>query len=192
MENPNTTGPAQIPYPPYRVCGLTSTCSIPTAKARTYSRPQDITPYNEHTPSPAMDAARDMATDWLRALNHAPTLLVDTGRGLQAWWLFQEPWILEKNHGYLLAQPLAIAWHHHLLQLTQNQLAITASFDITRILRIPGTTNRTATPVPVTLISGDGPRHSLNDFLPHILVEMQPDTGAPVPFDHHYNHPPWT
>ena len=71
-----------------------------------------------------------------------PTCVVHSGHGIQAWWLFREPWVFENEDERLKAKAMCEAWHHRLLERANARgWTIDATFDLSRILRIPGTKN---------------------------------------------------
>jgi hypothetical protein len=48
-----------------------------------------------HKKSPYLPPSEADAVELLRMLPHAPTLIVHSGHGLQAWWLFEEAWTFD-------------------------------------------------------------------------------------------------
>lgn len=71
-----------------------------------------------------------------------PTVLVNSGHGLQPWWLFKEHWTFEKEAEREKAASLA----HAISRLFSRKAAgkgwvIDSVFDLTRVLRLPGTWN---------------------------------------------------
>lgn len=119
-------------------------------------------------------AGKNYPPDWEAALalaNHdlAPTLVVHSGHGLQAWWLFEKPWVFgeggaveadrESAHG------LSTAWNKRLQTLAQTKgWKIDSTQDLARIMRVPGTTNHKEPRKPVTLVAADGARYTVKDF----------------------------
>lgn len=86
------------------------------------------------------------------AVGHEPTAVVRTGHGLQAWWRFAGGECATDETRHHLAAVVR-GW-----QQTQMQKAlalygwhIDATHDLARIMRLPGTWNFKAEPVPVTL-----------------------------------------
>ena len=131
--------------------------------------------------APTMEAA----TEALDTLYYNPTILVNSGHGLQAWWLFERPWILSDHTERALAQSLSQWWHLEILQLMQKEgWTVDATHDLARVMRVPDTFNRKSDPVKVTIESDEGPRFDRNEFLdrlqsPSIFVLRQP-----TPADH--------
>ena len=107
-----------------------------------------------------------------------PTLIVNTGNGIHCWWLFKEP-LMFKNNKERQAQKLRCKR----LQETIRQRAkehnwdIDSTFDLNRVLRIPGTFNQKdpANPLEVKLILDTGIEYGNpeEDFEEFIVPESQ-------------------
>ena len=111
---------------------------------------------------PTIEAAKEV----LERLPFAPTILVHSGHGLQAWWLFEEPWIFQGEEERYQAQALARWWHGQLATLfDEREWTLDATHDLARVMRLPGTYNNKAERVPVTVLSSDGPRVSVQELL---------------------------
>jgi hypothetical protein len=71
-----------------------------------------------------------------------PTVIIHSGNGLQAWWIFKEPWRLETPEERERAVALAARWQ---TMLRQNSAIRGWGFDrlsdLSRVLRVPGTLN---------------------------------------------------
>jgi hypothetical protein len=115
-----------------------------------------------------------------------PTLVVATGNGAHAWWLFKEPWVFDDAGERERAARLVHCWH---TEIHENAKRRGWSFDrlsdLARVLRIPGTVNRKdpANPKPVTLFSHAGRRYDPSDFSDfYKLLELYavPDVAADV------------
>ncbi len=84
-----------------------------------------------------------------------PSILVHSGHGLQAWWLLDEPWIFTGHTDRDRATKLAHAWNAALKRTAGQQgWTVDSVYDLSRVLRLPGTVNHkmAADPKPVTLI----------------------------------------
>lgn len=101
-----------------------------------------------------------------------PTMVVHTGNGLHAWWCFAEPWLIEDGpdpdaERAAMAE-LAHAWsatlRFHADRL--GQWKIDSTFDLARVLRMPGTLNvKDSGAKPVILESVDPAlRYEVSDF----------------------------
>ena len=113
-----------------------------------------------------------------------PTCVIHSGHGIQAWWLFREPWIFENDDERFKAQAMCQAWHHRLLErATARGWVIDATFDLSRILRIPGTKNlKDPKDVrDVELIEQEWTtRYEPEDLVPAIVVEKKERVEAEI------------
>lgn len=110
----------------------------------------------------------EAAMELLDACGMQPTLVVHSGHGLQAWWLFTEFWDFgtEDDGERLAAAGLAQRWNTTLrVRAAERSWTVDSTFDLARVMRVPGTLNRKGSPVmPVRLLSSDGPRYEPTDF----------------------------
>jgi hypothetical protein len=93
-----------------------------------------------------------------------PTITVDSGGGVHAYWLLDEPLTLRDGTERADAKALSVAWQarmrHEARALGIEHLDGTA--DIARVLRPVGSLNGKGQPaVPVTLLDDGGPRYTL-------------------------------
>jgi hypothetical protein len=108
-----------------------------------------------------------------------PSLIVFSGHGLYPWWLLSTPWIFEDDADRTRAADLMVAWQHQLKSTAEKRgWSIDSTADLARVLRIPGSINRKAEPVPVTF---EAPatvrRYSIAEFddaLKSVIVEPPP------------------
>lgn len=82
------------------------------------------------------------ALEILKSLAYKSTLIVHSGYGLQAWWLFKELWIFDTPEERARAAQLAQRWNHY-VRAAAHRLNWEADSvgDLARVLRIPGTFN---------------------------------------------------
>ena len=126
----------------------------------------------------------EQAQEVMAKLPHSPTLIVDSGHGLQYWWLLEEPWVFRDQGEWEQARRMTQWWHRITKELFHAMGWNTDSvFDLSRIMRLPGTFNNK---IPeerkeVTVIKADGPRYSLNQFAE--LVPENFEASAPAPED---------
>ncbi|MFA5445582.1 MAG: hypothetical protein WC262_11490 [Bacteroidales bacterium] len=104
-----------------------------------------------------------------------PTCVIHSGHGIQAWWLFREPWIFDNEDERLKAQAMCEAWHRQILDRAEvHDWTVDATFDLSRILRIPGTKNlKNKDDVrDVKLIASNWTlRYEPDDLVPSVVVE---------------------
>ena len=124
----------------------------------------------------------DTVLDLLDTLYYEPTLIVGSGHGIQAWWLFTKPWVFDGPEDRRAAQRLSQWWHRENVDriVHQEGYAMDATHDLSRVLRLPGTLNHKEQPVPVVLLNEDstGPRVEYKEFLDQIPEEFK--AGTPV------------
>lgn len=117
----------------------------------------------------------------VQAMGPEPSLLVRTGHGIHAWWLFKEPWIFSGKEDKAKAAILCKAW-------TDTARAVAAPYDvdptgdITRVLRIPGTIHSKSGQL-VEMVKQSDARYSAEDleeycirpeFLPEAITKQRP------------------
>jgi len=110
-----------------------------------------------------------------------PSLVIATGNGAHAWWLFKETWVFENDEERKEAAALVARWHTLLRYNSQNKgWAFDRLSDLARVLRIPGTQNRKdpANPKEVALYSASGRRYNPSDFQEYLDDLDIPDPDA--------------
>ena len=110
-----------------------------------------------------------------------PTLVVATGNGAHAWWLFKEPYIFDNHDERKDAARLIARWQTLLrLNAAARGWAFDRLADLARVLRIPGTVNAKdpANPKPVTLFSHTDRRYNPSDFEEWLDEAAVPDPAA--------------
>lgn len=112
-------------------------------------------------PAPNRDAAYGVANAIL-----TPTVIVNSGYGLQAWWLFEEPWIFENDAERSQAARITRGWQTILRQNAQQHgFSLDSTFDLARLMRLPGTVNdKGGEQAPVEIAEDDGPRYTLQEL----------------------------
>lgn len=94
-------------------------------------------PDNKKGAAPSKDAALRLA--------HAvaePTVLVDSGYGLHAWYLFDQPWRFMSRDEQADAATASAQWYQlHRALARQEGWTVDHTHDLARLLRLPGTTN---------------------------------------------------
>ena len=127
----------------------------------------------------------DDALAILRRMPNLPTIVVKSGHGLQALWLFEEPWLFEGPEDQQMAANVCHWWHRKASSLAnEHGWTIDSVFDLTRIMRLPGFTNNKG-PVPkeVTVALPDGPRLDLQATIRAAINDppdiVQPPKGRP-------------
>lgn len=91
-----------------------------------------------------------------------PTLLVHSGHGLQAWWLFDAPWLFANDADRALAADVVVRFQRTVqVQAAARGWKLDSTADLSRVLRLPGTLNAKYPPaVPVRVLEWEGPRYA--------------------------------
>ncbi len=135
----------------------------------------DLTaPWRADKPLPATveEACRVIAK-----LPFLPTVLVESGHGLHAYWLFKEPWVFESGDEQKRAMRAARGWHK-LVSAVAAELGwfLENLGDLARVLRLPGTINHKdpANPVEVRVLDHhEERRYNPDDFEPYMAAEEE-------------------
>jgi hypothetical protein len=110
-----------------------------------------------------------------------PTIVVATGNGAHAWWLFKEPFVFENDQEREDAARLIARWHTLLrLNAAARGWAFDRLSDLARVLRIPGTINGKdpANPKQVTVDRSTDRRYNFCDFEEVLDESAIPDPEA--------------
>ena len=88
-----------------------------------------------------VEAALDCAAG---AVALPPTMIVHSGGGLHLWWLYREPFELASAADRNLASNVAREWNLRIATaaLALGGYSVDSTFDLARVLRVPGTRNR--------------------------------------------------
>lgn len=125
---------------------------------------------------------RDKAMELLHALPLDPSIIVDSGYGYHAYWLFNEPFLTPSSVERDEANIASNKWQASFRQQAANRggWTVDPTFEIARILRLPGTLNhKFDTKNAVTVVENDGKRYNLSD-LEEYMVETAYIPGAVV------------
>ena len=126
---------------------------------------------------------REDAIDLLESnLPLKPTILVDSGHGLHAYWLFKEPWLFETEDERIQAATLlrrfVLGFKYH---AAVRGWTMDSVFDLARVLRVPGTNNCKQTEqIPCTVLSFE----EKNRFNPDSFEQFLVDSSEASSDDH--------
>lgn len=113
----------------------------------------DIDIYGPNHKKPNLPKTIEDAMKLFDAVEQRPTMMVHSGGGLQAWWVFQEPWIFETDAERQDAENLAKRFIYRFKQeAAQYGWDVDSVHNLDRVLRVPGTYNRKGEPVLVELL----------------------------------------
>ena len=108
-----------------------------------------------------------------------PTIILATGNGVHAWWLFKEPLMFDSDQERADVARLLGRWHTMLrLNAAAKGWVYDRLSDLARILRIPGTKNLKdrGNPKDVVIHSQSGAYYNLSDF-----EDLLDDASIPDP-----------
>lgn len=119
--------------------------------------------------------SREAILDLLKEAGLPPTISINSGHGLQSYWLFNELWqFASGSEDQQAAETLVRRWNYTLRDLARKKgWDVDSTFDLARVYRVPGTMNRKVEnhPVPVEIIHTDGPTYNPADFDPYLIAE---------------------
>ena len=136
-------------------------------------------PHGDKSLPPSFQDAVDLAC----SMPMAPSILIDSGHGLHAYWLLSEPWIFESEEERSQAEALTKGWHQLVCDKASAHgwTGVENLGDLTRVLRVPGTINHKDEPVDVRIVKLDARLRyhvcDLEEFIaPALDVKPTPDT----------------
>lgn len=110
----------------------------------------------------------------LAAVGFEPTLIVDSGYGVHAYYLLDKPEVLpEGNRGAQDYERMCLALQQRVIVAGAAMgYHVDQTADVTRVLRVPGTFNRKdpTNPKPVTVLVDDGPSYGYTDLRVRLLL----------------------
>ena len=119
------------------------------------------------------EASEKEALDRVQRFPVYPTLLIHSGKGLQAWWLFREP--------ISISVVFPIERFEAINRGIAQALGGDAVHDLARVLRVPGTMNlpdarkraRGCVPVMARLVHCDGPEYDPDQFRQLVVTDIR-------------------
>jgi hypothetical protein len=106
-----------------------------------------------------------------------PTLVIDSGHGYHAWWLFDAPWIFADADEREQAAAMAKGWE--LAHVTASGFKLDPVGELARVLRLPGTLNHKGdAPTSVTAISTLRDRFPREAFADHVDGRSKPSPAT--------------
>jgi hypothetical protein len=123
----------------------------------------DIDVVSEGKKGDGLPDSREVAVDLIvRSGIPAPSLLVNSGHGLQGWWLFKEPLWLPDEASRAKTERMVAGFQSVLRSVIGS---LDSTHDLARILRVPGSTNhKNNEHCPVDQYSECDIRYSPDDF----------------------------
>ena len=120
---------------------------------------------------------RDDALDFLHNFHLRPSLVIWSGGGLHAYWLFQKPFYFYTPAERQCAKELSLRFQTSIICLGRARgWKVDNTSDLCRLLRLPGTFNFKKEPVPVEILEDSGLRYKQEDFVDLLSeVPSQPE-----------------
>ena len=131
-----------------------------------------LDPAHKKTNLPPDEAA---AHAFLAELPLRPSVVLHSGHGLQAWWLFKESWYFADEAERQHAAALARGWQGYMRgRCRAHGWDLDSTFDLARLMRIGGTLNHRR-PIegvrPVKVLQAEPAAYNPSDFDPYLGAE---------------------
>lgn len=135
--------------------------------------------YGSEHKKPNLPPTEDEAMQLLREMGPAPSIIIHSGRGLQAWWLFNELWAFESDEDRAKAEKLTMGWCSTLRARAKGHgWDADQVGDITRVMRLPGTWNRKGVAKKTRLLEINEHRYEPSDLEAFLLPETEEKSAA--------------
>lgn len=131
--------------------------------------------YGKEHKKPNLPPTEEDAMGLIADMGTPPTMIVHSGRGLQAWWCFREPWLLDSDEERAKAERLTKGWC--------TTLRARAKFkgwdadqvgDLPRVMRLPGLWNRKGVPKKTRLQRIDeGNQYQPDEFETYLVADLK-------------------
>ena len=120
--------------------------------------------------------------DLLQDFGPQPSVYVYSGGGAQVYYLFKEPWLFENDTDRQEAETFIRRCHETMKQCAQKHgWTIDSVFDVTRVMRLPGTLNTKYDPPREARAEYlNGPRYNPED-LEEFIVQEIPEQEKELP-----------
>ena len=120
------------------------------------------------------------AVEWLHSLEHPPSVIIDSGGGVHAWWLLDELVLTPTPEARDEVKTASRRFHGWLQAQAPVGVKLDSVYDLSRVMRVPGTMNwKTGSPRPVSVIESTGRRHSLAELVEDAPA-VEPATIGPA------------
>lgn len=100
-----------------------------------------------------------------------PTLIINSGNGIQAFYMFKEPWIFDTEEEKDKAKKL---WYQiiYTLKYHSSGIFIDPTYDLSRVMRVPGTFNLKdpVNPKPTKIVEMSGRTYNPDSFDDYLIV----------------------
>lgn len=118
---------------------------------------------------PDLPETEEEALGFISSLAIEPSITIDSGNGIHALWLLEEPYVIRTDADRREISAVSAGFGAYLKREGMSHGWILDNVqDITRMLRVPGTLNfKTDPPKECRVISSTSVRYSLSDFAPY-------------------------
>lgn len=126
-----------------------------------------------------LPGSMEEAMEVINSIPLEPSIIVNSGHGLHAYWLFREPWDISVEADRRQAADLLKRFQKTIqINAAAKGWKLDSTYNLDRILRLPGTTNYKSDPVPVTVIYKTEHRYNPDDLDGVILAEVETATAT--------------
>jgi len=113
----------------------------------------------------------DAATELVESFGVVPSVLVESGHGLHAWVLLDEPWLIGSKDDLVRAGDLVQKYQATVRDHARKRgYDLDATHDLARLLRIPGSLNHKQEPLPVRFLHRSGIRYPRNEIEKRLIA----------------------
>lgn len=128
----------------------------------------------------ALPSSVNEAMKFLNSLPLKPSILVNSGNGLHAYWLLDNPFKIQSTNDKDYISSIFRGWSK-LLSLKANELGwkLDNVLDLARVLRVPGSINHKLRNRTICeVLDNNGIRYHLTDFEPYLVHSEPKNTKA--------------
>lgn len=118
----------------------------------------------------------------LESTPYPPTVIIHSGHGLQAWWLFNEPMMFEEKEDRSKAENISKRFNYYLKGIAERLgkeagvhegWEVDSVYNLDRVLRVPGTINNKSEPIPVKVVEENYEQRYEPSFFDDSLPELE-------------------
>ncbi len=131
---------------------------------------------------PNLPPNRQAILDMIAEVGLAPTITVNSGHGLQCYWAFHDLWLFASEQERQDGERLVRAWNDTLRYIAaRHHWDVDSTFDLARVYRVPGTTNRKvpSEQVPVYLVEIEESRRYTRQEIESKLIAKASEQRQP-------------
>ena len=134
-----------------------------------------------HKTDPKLLPTKEEALKLISEIPFKPSLIIWSGGGYQAHWLFSEPWIFNSPEDREKASDLSLRWQRFLVvRGKEKKWKLDSVGSLEHLFRIPGMFNCKADPVPVEIVERNDFTYSV-DSIESFLDDIPQEQPQQVP-----------